>query len=380
MNQFWSVWRCRQLLAALGWQKAFLSLSLIAGGLALQIFPAYAQTSTAGSTTRPKTFIDYFLPTPIVGALTTNVWGAATVGPRDPKNGLEDETMKQWNYWDGQIIKAPDGKYHLFASRWSQARGHGGWFGSQAVHAVSDNLFGPYVDKGLCWPNDAGGRGHNVGALTLPDGGYAIYVSETRPCEVYTSKSLDGPWQHLGTVTVDNEPRWHASNVSLIARPDGKFEFTERNGGIFISDKGILGPYQRQTNSVWPKGIPNLEDPCIWYSGGLYHITVNSWSTRTAYHLTSADGIHDWTNRGAAYNPRENITRYNDGMVDHWNKAERPSVYIENSHVAAMTLAVVDVEKEQEHGNDGHGSKVIVIPFDGGALDLDLQSATGPFK
>lgn len=360
-----------------GGPNKFFPLFLIAGGLVLQVFPVVAQTSAVSSATTPKTFIDYFLPTPIVGALTTNVWGAATVGPRDPKNGLEDETMKQWNYWDGQIIKAPDGKYHLFASRWNQARGHGGWLGSQAVHAVSDNLFGPYVDKGLCWPDDAGGRGHNVGALTLPDGGYAIYVSETRPCEVYTSKSLDGPWQHLGTVTVENEPRWRASNVSLMARPDGKFEFTERNGGIFISDKGILGPYQRQTNSVWPKGIPNLEDPCLWYSGGLYHITVNSWSTRKAYHLTSADGIHDWTNRGTAYDPRENITRYTDGAVNHWNKAERPSVYIENGHVVAMTLAVVDVEKEQEHGNDGHGSKVIVIPFDGAALDRDLQSAAG---
>lgn len=47
-----------------------------------------------------KTFIDYFLPTPIVGSLTTNVWGAATVGPRDLKNGLEDATMKQYfNEW-----------------------------------------------------------------------------------------------------------------------------------------------------------------------------------------------------------------------------------------------------------------------------------------
>ena len=40
-----------------------------------------------------------------------------------------------------------------------------------------------------------------------------------------------------------------------------------------------------------------------------------------------------------------------------------------------MTLAVIDVEKEQDQGNDGHGSKVIVIPFDGAALDRDLQSA-----
>jgi hypothetical protein len=64
-----------------------------------------------------------------------------------------------------------------------------------------------------------------------------------------------------------------------------------------------------------------------------------------------------------------------NGAVNHWNKAERPSVYIENGHVTAMTLAVIDVEKEQEKGNDGHGSKVIVIPCDGAALDRDLQSA-----
>ena len=283
--------------------------------------------------------------------------------------------MKKYCYWDGQIIKAPDGKYHMFASRWDESRGHDGWFGSVAVHAVSESLTGPYVDQGLCWPNDQGGKGHNVTALTLPDGRYAIVISETRPCEVYVSKSLDGPWEHLGTITVEGEPRWHASNVAIMARPDGNFEFVPRDGRIFFSDKGILGPYKPQGDSVFPKGIPNLEDPCIWYSGGLYHIVVNSWSTRKAYHLTSRDGIHDWTNRGVAYDPREAIVRYPDGTVNHWNKAERPSVYIENGHVAAMTLAVIDVEKEQDKGNDGHGSKVIVIPFDGAALDRDLQSA-----
>lgn len=56
--------------------------------------------------------------------------------------------------------------------------------------------------------------------------------------------------------------------------------------------------------------------------------------------------------------------------MNHWKKAERPSVYIENGHVAAMTLAVIDVEKEQDKGGGGHGSKVIVMPFDGEALDL----------
>jgi hypothetical protein len=324
----------------------------------------------------PKPFIGYFLPTPPHGALVREAWGAPNVLPRDPQNGLEDTRMKQYCYWDGQILKAPDGKYHLFASRWSESRGHNGWFGSVAVHAVSDSLTGPYLDKGLCWPDDLGGKGHNVTALALPDGRYAIVISETRPCEVYVSASLDGPWQRLGTITVEGEPKWHASNVSIMARPDGHFEFVPRDGRIFFSDKGILGPYKPQGGSVFPKGIPNLEDPCIWYSGGLYHIVVNSWSTRVAYHLTSRDGIHDWTNRGVAYDPREAILRYPDGTVNHWNKAERPSVYLEDGHVAAMTLAVIDVEKEQDHGNDGHGSKVIVIPFDGAALDRDLKQAS----
>ena len=158
-----------------------------------------------------------------------------------------------------------------------------------------------------------------------------------------------------------------------MARPDGKFEIVAREGNIYTSDKGILGPYQKQADWVFPNGIANLEDPCIWYSGGLYHIVVNSWSTRQAYHLTSRDGIHDWINRGVAYDPREAMVRYPDGTVNHWNKAERPSVYLENGHVAAMTLAVIDVEKDDEKGNDGHGSKVIVVPFDGVALDRDLQ-------
>ncbi|HEU5397183.1 MAG TPA: hypothetical protein VFV81_08440, partial [Verrucomicrobiae bacterium] len=61
-----------------------------------------------------------------------------------------------------------------------------------------------------------------------------------------------------------------------------------------------------------------------------------------------------------------------NGVVNHWSKLERPGVYLENGHVAAVTFAVIDVPKEHEHGNDGHGSKIIVVPFDGAALDRDL--------
>jgi hypothetical protein len=355
----------------------------------------------ASSLAADKTFIDYFQPTPIIGALTTNTWGAPGILPRDPQNGLEDpslkdlpldtnsasaDTAKKWYYWDGQIIKSPAGKYYMFASRWNQARGHGGWGNSSAVYAISDNLFGPYIDKGLVWPdvvNGVAGRGHNVTALVLPDGRYAVMISETRPGSIYISKSLDGPWEFQGPITfVTNEFSGSVgrlgSNMSIMARPDGNFEIVQRSGLVLISTNGVMGPYAVQGPSVYPRTIDgrpvrNLEDPVVWFSGGLYHIVVNSWSARKAFHLTSTDGIHDWTLRGLAYDPTADFVRYTDGTVNHWNKMERPGVFIENGHVAAVTLASIDIHKEEDKGNIPHGSKVVVIPFDGVAFDAEMQ-------
>ncbi len=355
-----------------------------------------------------KTFIDYFQPTPIVGALSTNEWGAPGVLPRDAKNGLEDTSLKslplatnvaqgdvpkQWYYWDGQIIKAADGKYHMFASRWDQARGHRGWGGSAAVHSVSDNLFGPYVDKGFVWTNvvnGIAGKGHNVTALTLPDGRYAVLISETRPGSIYTAKSLDGPWEFLGPLTFatnqfSGNSRRLGSNMSLMVRPDGNFEIVQRSGLVLISTNGVLGPYAVQGPSAYSmvpelRPMRTLEDPVVWFSGGLYHVVVNDWSTRKAYHITSVDGIKDWKFRGLAYDPTTDFLRYTDGTVNHWNKLERPGVYIENGHVVAVTLAVIDVPKEENRGNEPHGSKVIVVPFDGAALDRDMQKASSSMR
>ena len=293
--------------------------------------------------------------------------------------------MTQWNYWDGQIIKGKDGRYHLFASRWEQAKGHNAWWSSKAVHAVSDKVTGPYVDQGLLWPGDQEGKGHNVTALVLPDGQYAVLVSETRLGDVFVSDSLDGPWRRIGSIQLaknEYSEGERMSNLSIMARPDGAFEIVGRLGRIWISKTGILGPYTVEGSSVWMT-IPELasrnqgflEDPVIWYSGGLYHILVNDWDARQAFHLTSVDGVTGWKFRGLAYDPRKDFVRYTDGTVNHWEKMERPGVLLENGHVTAMTLAVIDVPKDDEKGNDGHGSKIIVIPFDGAGLDREARKA-----
>lgn len=322
-------------------------------------------------------FIDYFTATPIIESLSSSCWGAADVGPRDQSNGLEDKTMSKYCYWDGGIIKGEDGRYHMFASRWNQSAGHNGWFGSVAVHATSTNLYGPYTDQGLCWPNDQGGKGHNVVPLQLKDGRYAIVVSETRrPADIFVSNSLDGPWSKLGSMSIASNSYsslFSASNVYIMLRPDGRYEAIGRDAVIGISDN-ILGPYTIQGTNIYAKtqGCPtvNMEDPVIWYSGGEYHIVVNKWDTRKAYHLTSKDGISNWKlQSGYAFDPTSNFIRYTNGTANHWNKLERPNVYMENGHVVAMTLAAIDVAKDKELGNDKHGSKVIVIPFNGAGLD-----------
>lgn len=319
-------------------------------------------------------FMDCILPMPIVDKLTIDCWGSG-VGARDQGNGLEDRSNSQYCYWDGKILKdSKTGTYYMFASRWDEANGHNGWFGSNAVYATSDNLYGPYTDKGLLWPDDQGGKGHNVWPLELhkkdPNGKYAIVVSETRGGDVFVSDSLDGPWKNIGQLQV-NEGYWQ-SNTCLIARPDGKYEIINRNGDIAISDD-LLGTYEVQTRNIWGqvRGMPTecIEDAVMWYSDGLYHVTVNKWDSRNAYYLTSENGIDGWKLcEGSAYQPDEDFLRYTDGTVNHWNKIERPNVYIEDGVVKAMTFSVIDVPKDQENGRDSHGSKVIVVPFDGEEL------------
>ncbi len=331
----------------------------------------------APSTNQPErhSLVDYFLPMPVRERLSKDAWGSAHVGPRDQGNGLEDRTIANWCYWDGAVIKGADGKWHMFASRWPEHAGHGGWWHSLAIHAVADDVLGPYTDRGLLWPDNMGGKGHNVTALTMADGRYAVTISETRPGEVFASKSLDGPWKSLGRITVKDNPQWHASNVTPVLRPDGKYMVVQRSGQIMLAD-GIIGPYKIQGPSIYPsiRGMiqENLEDPIAWHGGGLHHIVVNSWSMRKAFHLTSANGIDGWTFRGLAYDPRLPFIRHADGTVNYWDKIERPSVILQDGHVTHFTFSVLDVPKENEHGNDGHGSKVIVVPFDGEALDRDL--------
>ena len=381
----------------------------------------------------PKTFINYFQPAPVTCSLTTNAWGCTATGstppncvsgqgvvPRDTCNGIESSTNPPgYYYWDGTIILAPDGTYHLFASRWAGSQGFNpGWQGSDPIHAVGGkSALGPYTDKGYVYSNSSFGsdqhHGHNTQVVTLLNGTYALIVSEVVPFTIFTASSLDGPWtpcsgspgSGLSVPSGFGGNTNFASNVSLVVRPDGNFEITQRHGLLALSTNGICGPYKaQQPTNTYPsnEAIPSqysasiypnrqkhsdpmgpstvestytvAEDPVIWFSGGQYHVLYDYPGDRVGYHLTSTDGIHNWTDQGLAYDPRyaQQIFSYTDGTVDHWFKMERPSVLVENGLITHVTFAVADVNKDNQiPAGSNHGSKVIVVPFDGVAFDKD---------
>jgi hypothetical protein len=122
------------------------------------------------------------------------------------------------------------------------------------------------------------------------------------------------------------------------------------------------------------------EDPVIWYSGGQYHVLYDYPDDRVGYHLTSTDGIHNWTDQGFAFDPRmaKQLFSTTDGTVDNWYKMERPGVVMENGHITHFTFAVSDVDKNNQiTANSNHGSKVLVMQFDGVTFDAETGIGGG---
>jgi MYXO-CTERM domain-containing protein len=351
----------------------------------------------------PQPLITYFKPMPIVGTLSTTVWGASAVGPRDPANGLEDNganrgvgPQQETNfYWDGKILHGNDGKYHLYASRWLHSNGFGppaggstGWTQSIPMEAISDDVMGPYVAQGNLYTRNQEGNnlGHNVTALVAPSGGspYVVSVGEIVAGQMFGSSSPNGPWTLLGLTQTNANGHGGCGNLSsnftFAVGPNNRYWATSRSGCVMDSDQ-VLGSYKVETDSVLPNlennDNGNAEDECIWYSGGYFHIVYNYWNVQRAYHIMSKDGVTNWINTGPAYqgtqspsNSYSKWLRYTDGTVNTWHNMERVSVFIENGHPTHFTFAVTDADKNAAGVNQG-GSKILVVPFNGAQFDCD---------
>jgi len=303
-------------------------------------------------------FMDRFEPMPLLGRRTAETWGVDAVKPRDVLNGIEEA---EWSYWGGNILQAEDQTYHLFVCRWREdsPKGHMAWRGSEVVRAVSKDRMGPYKVAEVIGP------GHNPEAYRLNDGRYVCYVMEA----YYLGMTLTGPWERK---QFEFDPRdrkivANLSNMSFSQREDGSYLMVNRGGGMWVSRDGISTWEQVTQGSNYPKVEGRFEDPVLWRTKVQYHMIVNDWHGRIAYHLRSKNGTHWKVDAGEAYMP--GIAVSEDGKSDDWYKYERIKMFLdEHGRATQANFAVIDYNKWEDLPNDIHSSKNISIPLTAGRL------------
>ncbi|MBL7042352.1 MAG: glycoside hydrolase family protein [Pirellulaceae bacterium] len=303
-------------------------------------------------------FMDRFEPMPLLGPRTGDTWGVDAVKPRDVLNGIEEA---EWSYWGGNIVQGNDQTYHLLVCRWREdsPKGHMAWHQSEVVRAVSKNRLGPYKVAEVIGP------GHNPEVYQLKDGRYVCYVMGV----YYLGTTIAGPWEkkEFEFDLRDRKIVANLSNMSFSQREDGSYLMVNRGGGMWVSRDGLSAWEQVTQGSNYPKVKGRFEDPVLWRTKVQYHMIVNDWHGRIAYHLRSKDGVHWKVDAGEAYMP--GIAVSEDGKEDEWYKYERVKMFLDqHGRAIQANFAVIDYSKWEDKPNDIHSSKNISIPLATGRL------------
>jgi hypothetical protein len=200
------------------------------------------------------------------------------------------------------------------------------------------------------------GPGHFPEITPLRDGRYAVYHFKG----YYIADNLDGPWENI-----IEKSGFHNKTTfgTIVEREDGSLLMLDRVMRVWIKNKGEDEFHRVTEKGIYPAEIPGYyEDPLIWRTEVQYHLIVNDWMGRTAYHMRSKDGITWKLDPGEAYTI--GIDRYEDGTKVKWHKYERMKVLQDQyGRPTHMYMAVIDVPKEEDKGKDNHSSKNIALPL-----------------
>jgi lysophospholipase L1-like esterase len=292
--------------------------------------------------------------------------------------------------WCGSSIKGDDGKYHLFASRWSNSTGFGPYWltNSEIVHAVSDTPEGPYKFSDVALPARGaqfwdGQMTHNPAIRKYGDT-YLLYYTGTTykgarpskdnpvrdgdPLEVEahmqeriglaTSKSPYGPWERLDKPILDVVPNsWEqylVSNAAPVVLKDGRvmlyYKGVEKLRVHAIGLAIAACPtceYKRVSDKPLNMGI-GAEDPFIWQENGKFKALMLDHERRYSpdkeiFYAVSDDGLK-WHVPRASIAVSRNVL-FSDGTTRKMNSTERPHVLIENgkpTHVFFATGETID--------------------------------------
>ncbi len=346
-----------------------------------------------------KLFIFVFGLIVLIGCGTTpaddNVfnqnWG---VSPREGAFKMDD-----WIVWGGSVIKAEDGKYYMFASRWPKKLSMGAWVtNSEVVLAVSEKPEGPYKFKKVVLP--ARGKEHWDGMAThnpnikFHKGKYILFYTgvnydfeqpqdsvpsrdlyekawNNKRIGIAVSDSPTGPWQRMdkpiigprenmwdGAITSNPAPVIHDDGSVLLIYKSAPVPYPERNKnrkmrfGVVQADH-YLGEYKRVAENNQIKINPidtDVEDPYIWYDGSKYLMLAKCMDKS----ITGESGAgfiafsHDGLEWQIPENPKaySKVITLSDGSTEKMEKLERPQVLLENGSPTHVFFACRNSKSE----------------------------------
>lgn len=299
--------------------------------------------------------------------------------------------MEDWWIWGTSVVCDDDGRYQLFASRWSKDVPFApGWTSnSHIVRATSLKPEGPYEFAETIIPpgseSDWDRMSHNPSIHTV-DGTFLLYYygcgydgprpspENPRTVERYgnavglaTAPTAGGPWTKHGAIIqgeTNAVPVIRADGSALVFTRDGNFEMS-----IYEADHwSDVDGYRLVEHDV----LRPLEDHTVWRARetGQYHLVAKDMHPHVGnhtgivdgyagFHATSEDGI-GWnlSDPPNAYPHRTNgdralVVEWDDGTASTFANAERAHVFAPDGVATHLFLAVMeysDTDRESVSG------------------------------
>ncbi|MBD0349739.1 MAG: glycoside hydrolase family protein [Flavisolibacter sp.] len=249
--------------------------------------------------------------------------------------------LEGYYVWCSSPIEGPDGKTHVFFSRWDSKKGMGGWInGSEIAHAVAEKPEGPYQVLEIVFAPRPGffdaTTCHNP-LIKKIDNQYCLFYmgnsngkTDTKRIGLATSDSLYGPWKRPGQPLLEAglPGAWDdhcTTNPAFLKHPNGQYwlyykswnthDYETATGairgnrkyGLAIAEK-LEGPYTKYKGNPiidFSKKGDNkqLEDAFVWMERKQFKMIARDmgvFNHEVGIIMESTDGLH-WSEPKIAY-------------------------------------------------------------------------------
>lgn len=281
---------------------------------------------------------------------------------------------KDFHVWGASPVIGPEGKTHLFVSRWPIAEGFGAWLTHcEIARYQSDRPEGPFEFKevvakgtgGASWDHQSP---HNPNIQKVGDRYVLVYIANrggqgqarvaTQKIGMMVADHPAGPWKKVGDdgllLSPPEDPGvWsHESvvgvnNPALFAHRDGRFflyykamqQGDVRRMGLAIADN-LEGPYIFEKEPLTCNRT-EIEDGYAFQENGSICLLTTHNSAGTGYLWRSDDGMNfdapimGYDTMSAYIGPE----RLNGAMILRGRKFERPQILVADGHPRYLYLA-----------------------------------------